>query len=149
MRLPTPAGKQLDGQGVCKAAVAGDSCSGDVLYTAATARCEAEDPKPPPQIQFIIYAFSCILKAGLVCLLMHCPVTVQVPLGRSEKPTEAEWHGPAHAGALGPDLILVQAKRSHRCPAGLLQSKGMSEHYVLSLGSTHLPLDCLLSSTFL
>lgn len=77
---------------------------------------------------------------------MHCPAAVQVLLGRSEKATEAEWPG---AGALGPDLMLVQARWSHCSPAGLLQSKGMSDYYLLSLGSRHLPLGCLLSFAFL
>lgn len=98
-RLPTPAGKQPAGWGVCKAAVAGGSCPVQLWGCALhCSHCKtwSRGPSAPSADTVpscILYAFSCILKAGLICLLMHCPAAVQVLLGRFEKPTEAEWHG--------------------------------------------------------
>lgn len=98
-RLPTPAGKQPTGWGVCKATVAGGSCP--VQLWGCPLQCShckmwSRRPSAPSAETVpscILYALNCILKAGSDLSVMHCRAAVQVLLGRCEKPTEAEWHG--------------------------------------------------------
>lgn len=47
-------------------------------------------PSPDAALSHIVYAFGCIFKAQLISLLICCTVTLQLLLGRSGEPTEAE-----------------------------------------------------------
>lgn len=94
MRFPTPGGKQPAGAFARLLWQAAPSlCSSrDVLYAAATARREAEEPpalSPDAAPSHIAYVFSCVFKAHPISPLMRCLVTAQFLLGRSGEPAEA------------------------------------------------------------
>lgn len=124
-RLPTPTGKQPAAPSVCKAAVAGGSCPVQLWGCALQcSHCKMwsrrhSAPSADTVPSCILYAFSCILKAGSD---LRCT---------AQQLCRFCWEGlrsPQKLGDMGSDLIPVQARWSLWSPAGLLQSKGMNEH---------------------